>query len=102
MNTTAADRLMAILEQSNYTIHCEVTHVAQSGMSRDIVVLAAVGAGEIRDISNLVIELGIGHRTLRKYGHGVRMGGCGMDMTHAIAYDLGRILYDDGYKVKRY
>ena len=74
-----------------------VTHVSSSGMSRTITPLVATKRGEIVDITHWVLELGIGDKP-RGRRHGVEMGGCGMDMGEAIAYELGRRLYNDGYR----
>ena len=99
MNTDTADRLKSILADGDHTIYCEVTHVARSGMSRNITPLVAVGPGDIRDISHLVLAAGIGSRP-RGHGRGVTMSGCGMDMTFALTYELSMKLYDDGYRIK--
>lgn len=96
---TIEDRLKGILADGDYQIYFEITHVSQSGMSRNMTPLVAVGPGDIRDISHLVLALGIGSRP-RGHGRGVTMGGVGMDMTFALTYELSIKLYGDGYKLK--
>jgi hypothetical protein len=81
-------------------VFTKVTHVARSGMSRSIEAYLAIidehGVPGITDISWLIARLGIG--TFDRKNGGVRMGGCGMDMTFALVYNLGRILYPKGFE----
>lgn len=82
-------------------ITCTVMHVSKSGMSRSIM-FQIPGKREdgtlfIYDISWLVANA-IGDRFDQKNG-GVVMTGCGMDMRFAAVYNLGRVLFPDGFGV---
>ena len=82
-------------------VHTRVEHVSQSGMSRNIVPIVATPDGSIINLSWHLWNLGIGSRPRGRYaGRSVTMGGCGMDMTFALVYDLAAKLYGDGYKLK--
>lgn len=82
-------------------VHTRVEHVSQSGMSRNIVPIVATPDGSITNLSWHCWNLGIGSRPRGRYaGKSVTMGGCGMDMTFALVYDLAAKLYGDGYKLK--
>ena len=83
------------------TIHTQLCHVSQSGMTRHIKVRL------IRD--NIPLDLSF--HTSRaldwamakdRFGdrNGIRVGGCGMDMGFHLVYTLSRELFDDGYYVK--
>lgn len=78
---------------------CTVMHVSRSGMSRTIMLQIPLlddnGRPYIRDISYLVAKA-IGARFDQKNG-GVVMGGCGMNMCFAAVYNLGRVLFPDGF-----
>lgn len=83
------------------TIFTRVEHVSQSGMSRRIVPLAIVG-DDIVNLSWHLIKLNIADKPRGQYVEGsVHVGGCGMDMCFALAYDIGQTLYGDGYSVKK-
>lgn len=80
-------------------ICCTVMHVSQSGMSRTIKLQVAVIGGDgrpyIRDISYTASKA-IGVRFDQNNG-GVVMSGCGMDMSFAAVYALGRALFPNGF-----
>lgn len=80
-------------------IFTKVTHVARSGMSRSVEAYLAIvddkGVPGITDITWLLARAGLG-RFDEKNG-GIIMGGCGMDMTFALVYNLGSILYPKGF-----
>ncbi len=73
-----------------------VVHVARSGMSRSIKVFAVID-GSIYDVSWRVARL-LREPSDNNHG-GVKVSGCGMDMTFAIVYSLGRTLYPEGFPV---
>lgn len=81
------------------SIKCDVLHVSRSGMSRSIrlEIPAKDDTGRlfIHDISYLVARA-IDARFDDKRG-GVIMGGCGMNMSFAAVYNLGRVLFPDGF-----
>lgn len=77
------------------TVTFSIKHVAPSGMSR---VIAVIGTdpfdGRISNVSGHVSRV-LGYPF--DYGRmGVRVGGCGMDMTEHVLDGLGRALHDDG------
>ena len=76
------------------TVFTVLRHVSQSGMSRDISVIAIVDSKPL-DISHRVA-------TLLKYNRAkdgsIKIGGCGMDMGFAIIYALSHRLYLAGFK----
>ena len=84
---------------------CLVTHVSASGMSRDIRLFYVCqrdthdGQADLQEITGLardVLRMPAG-----KDGRGVRIGGCGMDMTFALVYNLSHALYGNGYSLRR-
>jgi hypothetical protein len=81
-------------------IFTKVTHVSRSGMSRSIEAYLALiddkGVPGITNISWLLAKAGLG--TFDRTNGGVKMGGCGMDMTFALVYNLGRTLFPEGFE----
>lgn len=76
-----------------YTI---LRHVSRSGMMREISPIIYVD-GQPIDISWYVERLGL---YSRKYTNdGLTVHGCGMDMGFDVVYNLGRVLFPDGFKV---
>lgn len=104
MNKKAQDRadaieyLRSILNPGD-RITCTVLHVSASGMSRSIMLQVPVadidGTLRVQDISWRVADA-IGERFDGKRG-GVIMTGCGMNMCFAAVYNLGRVLFPDGF-----
>lgn len=76
-------------------VYTSVTHVARSGMSRSIKVFVVDRTKEIMDISGWVGRA-IDEPRDHKNG-GVKVSGCGMDMGFHIVYNLGRVLFPDGF-----
>lgn len=81
------------------SVCCTVMHVSKSGMSRTIMLQVAVlgsdGRPYIRDISYTAAKA-IGERFDQSNG-GVVMTGCGMNMCFAAVYNLGRVLFPNGF-----
>lgn len=77
------------------TVHTVLRHVSQSGMLRTFSVLHADERGNIDDVDYLIHRAGIAKRSARHAG--VEMGGCGMDMGFALAYNMARTIYRDGF-----
>tara|TARA_R110000823_G_C15693993_1_gene475688 strand:+ start:182 stop:526 length:345 start_codon:yes stop_codon:yes gene_type:complete len=86
------------------TAFTTVRHVARSGMSRRISVLATSirsGDGSISNYSYAVSQvLGWKHGPSRESAS-VKVSGCGMDMGFHLVYTLSSILYGDGYAIKQ-
>ena len=75
------------------TIHTSVVHVSRSGMSRTIKAYVT-RSGHIYDVSWLVADA-IGATRDRDRG-GVKLQGCGMDMTFHLVYSLGEAMFPKG------
>ena len=84
---------------------CLVTHVSASGMSRDIRLFYVVqkdthdGQADLQEITGLVRD--VLRMPVGKDGRGVRISGCGMDMTYAIVTNLSQALYGNAYSLRR-
>ena len=78
-----------------------VLHVSRSGMSRSIMCQAMMRDGDnkpfIGDITWMVARAI--NEPMDDRG-GVKIGGCGMNMCFAVVYNLGRVLYPDGFGIK--
>lgn len=96
----AIARLREFLKPGD-AITTTVLHVSRSGMSRSIMCQAVMKDGDgkpyIGDISWLVARA-CGER-LDDRG-GVVMGGCGMNMCFAVVYNVGRVLFREGFGVE--
>lgn len=76
-------------------IYTTVKHVSRSGMMRIISAHVIDDDREPRDISHDAAVL-IG-ASFDRDRWGVKMSGCGMDMTFALTYALSRALFPDGF-----
>lgn len=75
------------------TIYTVVRHISASGMSR-VITLHIIKDGEVQNISFTAAKLLEGY----DYKHeGCKAGGCGMDMCFHLVYNLGRVLFSDGF-----
>lgn len=77
-----------------YTI---IRHVARSGMSRSIDVIAIFEDGEHLNLSYWIANA-MDFRIDQKNG-GIIMTGSGMDMGFALVYNLASALYGNGYAI---
>ena len=82
------------------TIHTVLRHVAPSGMTRHID-LYKLQSDEKRGIWKMYLSYWAAKALDNKVNvgrhDGIKIGGAGMDMGFALVYDLGRVLYPDGY-----
>jgi hypothetical protein len=87
----ACARLRELIQPGG-TVYCIVKHVSSSGMSR---ISFAVAQGDsVLNIDWLIC------RALDYRQHdrgGVIVSGCGMDMGFHIVYNLGRVIFRDGF-----
>ena len=83
------------------TLHCIVRNVAASGMSRSIDVYSFCCVnGRIQKewLSwRVAAVLGASWDNKREC---IKVTGCGMDMIYATVYDLGRVLWPEGFGVR--
>lgn len=94
----AVERLREVLKPGD-TVYCTIRHVSRSGMSR-VIDLHTIEGGELRGIGRLAARaMGDSYNVERD---GIRVSGCGMDMCSATVYNLGRVLFRDDKRVKRY
>lgn len=89
----ALDSLKGILKPGN-EVYTSLKHVSSSGMTRHIQVLVAEGE-RITDISYLVGKA-LDYK-MNKYGDGLVVSGCGMDMGFSVIYNLSSVLFKDGF-----
>lgn len=83
------------------TVYCVLRHVSRSGMSRGID-FYIVKKGEMVWISSRVGHAIDNPQSLNDWRaqKGIRVTGCGMDMGFHTVYNLGRVLFPKGFKVK--
>ena len=93
----ARKELLEILKPGD-TVFCVLRHVSRSGMQREISLFTdGMRCIEMRCIdwyAERVLEMRRGKRD------GLIVGGCGMDMGHALVYSLSYRLFPDGFKVE--
>ena len=80
------------------TVRPVLRHVSKSGMFRLIDLYVVTHDGGLQMISANAADA-IGEK-LDKKRQGIRVSGCGMDMGFSLVYNLGRVLFPDGFKVK--
>lgn len=75
------------------TVRCVLRHVSSSGMTRRISLFVVAG-GSLQSLDYLA-ALVLGDKQ-HKDG-GIVVSGCGMDMGFHLVYNLGRVLYPEGF-----
>lgn len=93
----AIEQLREMLNPGD-TIYTINRHVSRSGMMRRISCFIVGDDKKIMDIDWLIARTGLFKRS--KDG-GLIANGCGMDMHYHIVYELGRILYPQGFKLAK-
>jgi hypothetical protein len=96
-NKESARNYLIPLFEEDRMVYTKLDHVSSSGMTRHISVFVARD-NQIINITWYVSQL-VEMKRNDKDG-GIIIGGCGMDMGFALIYDLSRILYPDGFKLK--
>jgi hypothetical protein len=76
------------------TIYTILRHVSPSGMTRWIAPVIYQN-GDPRYLSYAIAETGL--YTLDRNRDALKVTGCGMDMGFDVVYNLGRILFPDGF-----
>jgi len=80
---------------------CILRHVSRSGMVRDISP-HIIQNGQIRSIAwNVAKALDLPLKDSNG-SNAVRVGGCGMDMGFHLVYNLGRVLFPDGFGLEHW
>lgn len=90
------DTLQALKQLKNIMQKCKdkrvyarVTHVSNTGMSRDIHFIAITKRGSVYNIDGLIHRI-TGYQWAR-VGSGLHVGGCGMDMIFHVLYTVNTI-----------
>lgn len=89
---SARERLSGLLSPGD-TVYTTVKHVSRSGMSR-VISVTVIRDNEPQDITAAVAALT--GQTMDRDRWGVKVSGCGMDMTFWLVYELSRALWPDG------
>lgn len=77
------------------TLHTVLRHVSKSGMYRVIDVFVIKDNVPIRLSYSAAKAIGVKYDSRHE---GAGMGGCGMDMGFSLIYDIGSVLFRDGYE----
>ncbi len=75
------------------TVHTILRHVSRSGMQREISVVLLKAGADLHP--NYLVAKALGVRQGKQ--DGIVMNGCGMDMGHALVYNLGQVLFPEGF-----
>ncbi len=93
----AIERLREVLKKGD-TLHTQLMHVSQSGMTRHI---------KVRQLKNdkpldwtYLVSKALDWKLSNKT-NGIKVGGCGMDMGFHLIYTLSSELFNDGYAIKQ-
>lgn len=89
----ALETLHAILKPSD-TVYCILRHVSRSGMFRRISFFV------IRENKPYMIDhliAAVTHYKRDRTEEGLRVSGCGMDMGFDVVYNLGSVMFPDGF-----
>lgn len=93
----AIEQLRKMLKPGD-TIYTITRHVSRSGMIRRISAFV-VKNKKILGIDWQIAKTGLFSR--RYPDEGLVVDGCGMDMHFHVVYELGRVLYPEGFKLPR-
>ena len=93
----AIERLKEVFKKGD-TLHTQLMHVSQSGMTRHI---------KVRQLKNdkpldwtYLVSKALDWKLSNKT-NGIKVGGCGMDMGFHLIYTLSSELFNDGYAIKQ-
>jgi hypothetical protein len=95
MNRDEAITLLREWIKPGDTVYTVLRHVSRSGMQRVIGVVVLMGDGSTWHPTHAV-SVALGY-TEDRNRDGVKVSGCGMDMGFELVYNLGRVLYPDGF-----
>ena len=91
LKARAREQLRAILKPGD-TVACILRHCSRSGMRRHISLVTE----SMQDITFLAAQA-MGES--RADDGGIKVDGCGMDMGFSLVYNLGRVLFPEGFAV---
>lgn len=91
----------AICDSGGY-LHTSIKSVSRSGMSRVIAVYATGNSKSypMRSVSYLASQIGVARINNSPSAYGLRIGGCGMDMTAHTIMRISHELYGDDYSIR--
>lgn len=93
VDPAAVERLRAVLNPGD-TLYTILRHVSRSGMRRAVDVILAT------DSVPHSIAYNVGRATASSFDDkhgGIIVNGCGMDVGFELVYNLGRVLWPDGF-----
>lgn len=96
-NKTEKDEAIARLREwikPGDTVYTVLRNVSRSGMQREIGIVL-IGKEGCMLHPNHAVSKALGYRLGKR--DGVIVGGCGMDMGFEVVYNLGRVLFPDGF-----
>jgi hypothetical protein len=76
------------------TVYTILRNVSRSGMSREIGIVLMENGVDLHP--NYLVAKALGERIGKR--DGVIVGGCGMDMGFHLVYNLGRVLFPEGFE----
>lgn len=88
--------LLALLKPGDSNVYCVLRHVSRSGMLRHIDFYVATNDYPL-NVSHYVGEL-VGYKAAKNGA--LKVTGCGMDMGFSVVYNLGGVLFPDGFGVR--
>ena len=94
MDKESAREMLSKLLSVGDTVYTHVEHVSASGMMR-IISVRVIRDNEPQDITAAVAA--ITNLKMDRDRWGVRVSGCGMDMTFWLVYELSRALWPEGH-----
>lgn len=98
MKPTEAKKALKCILKKGDTIHCILRHVSRAGMLRRID-FYKISKNKPIYLTYYIAQL-LGYK--RKYSEeGLRVTGCGMDMSFSVVRALSTMLYKDGYALKQ-
>lgn len=93
--TKALDDLRSMLKPGD-TVYTILRHVSGSGMTRHISVLVLRNSERL--YLTYAVAKALGEKLVESHGFtAMKVQGCGMDMGFSVVYDLGRVLFPDGF-----
>lgn len=91
----AQNTLRAMINPGD-TVYTVLRHVSTSGMTRIIGMFAMID-NQPREITYQVAKA-TGDTITNKSHYGIKATGCGMDMGFHLVYNLGRVLWPEGFE----